>query len=88
VDGNFTYFFDINSNGTYAQWLRSIVPFEDLKDDQGKNIYKEEVVDGPPCPCLPGMRRPCPPYMLQGCRHSTRVVSVTGCFQCDRLLPV
>lgn len=45
---NFTYFFDINSDGVYAKWLRSIVPIvaEDKKDSDGIDLNPWTRKDG------------------------------------------
>lgn len=43
VEGNFTYFFDIDSDGRDAQWLRTIFLFS---EPPGDKTYENEMMDG------------------------------------------
>eukprot|EP00892_Ulva_mutabilis_P004434 jgi/Ulvmu1/2362/UM013_0210.1 len=42
VEGNFTYFFDIDSDGVDAQWLRTIILFA---EQPGDKTYEDRMVD-------------------------------------------
>ena len=55
VEGNFTYFFDIDSDGRDAQWLRSIILFSEAPGDK---TYEDRMIDGVrhPRTCLPSPR--------------------------------
>lgn len=83
VEGNFTYFFDIDSDGRDAQWLRSIILFSEAPGD---TTYEDRMIDGARLlrTCLPSPRvrqwrggrasRPAPP---RGC--AVAVMRQGGC---------
>lgn len=52
VNSNFTLFFDINSDGVYAQYLHSIVFFVEPEEAKDGSIYKEMFPGAPPLPLL------------------------------------
>ena len=58
VEGNFTYFFDIDSDGVDAQWLRTIILFA---EQPGDKTYEDRMVDGATpsarAHARPGLRR-------------------------------
>jgi hypothetical protein len=45
VGNNFTFFFNIDSNGTYAVWLRTIIPFQQENGLQrGSFPYEDRLI--------------------------------------------
>lgn len=50
VSNNFTFFFNIDSNGTTATWLRTIVPFRQENGlPRGKFPYEDGLVPSAHC---------------------------------------
>lgn len=62
VESNFTSFFVIDSDGVYAQWLRTIILFA---EQPGDATYEKRMVDGA---TRPGLR--CCPLLLGSPTHT------------------
>lgn len=82
VEGNFTYFFDIDSDGRDAQWLRTIILFA---EPPGDKTYENRMIDGAAAPPETHAGPPVLPFTMlpqqAGC-----VCTVSVLLLCSRLV--